>query len=391
MPIPVKWAHSGMRGAPTINGTAGSLIAAIKAFLITGFAPTAAVSATVVDGIATIMLPSGQSFEEHAVVLISGATPAELNGEARVITTASDRITVATTAANGAASGSISVRYAPVGGWEEVFSKTNVSVIRSADATGSRMFLRVDDTGTTAARVVAYESMTDVDTGTGSFPTAAQMSGGGYWHKSGSANATAVKWKMFGDSKAFYVAIASGSSASASNDGAPLRGFGDMVALAPGGDPWSVSVSVSGSSATSQNGGFEHNMASNLNSGGIFQARSVSGLGSAVMGDPRSYIGTASGISGNDNYLGVAPSQVDGQIKPSRMFIRESGVMPPRCVIPGVYYIPQTGLVAAVNDGDFLTPAGDLAGHKLIVVSDAVNPGSSPAGRYAVDVTGGWR
>ena len=37
MPIAVKWFSSDMRGAPTINGTVGSLIPALDACLLTGF------------------------------------------------------------------------------------------------------------------------------------------------------------------------------------------------------------------------------------------------------------------------------------------------------------------------------------------------------------------
>jgi hypothetical protein len=33
-------------------------------------------------------------------------------------------------------------------------------------------------------RASGYESMSDVNTGTGPFPTAAQVAGGGYWEKS---------------------------------------------------------------------------------------------------------------------------------------------------------------------------------------------------------------
>ncbi|MFE1574396.1 hypothetical protein ACFIQG_21780 [Comamonas odontotermitis] len=358
----------------------------------TGFAPTAAVSASVTNGIATIMLPSGQSFDEHAVVLIAGATPTDLNGEARVLTTASDRITVATTAANGAATGSITVRYAPVGGWEEVFSKTNVSVFRSSDPTGSRMFLRIDDTGTQFARIVAYETMVDVDTGTGPFPTPAQMSGGGYWHKSSAASSAAAKWKMFGDGKLFYVAIASQTPSTATSDVAILRGFGDLIALAPGGDPWAASVSVAGNSTTAQYGGYDANYTSSTSNGGIFQARSITGLGSAVMSDPRAYVGILASISGNDTQLGTAPSSVDGQLKPSRMFTREQGTnTPPRCNTPGPFYFPQIGLINVLNDGDFLLPTGELAGRRLLVISAGTNVTSAPQGRCAVDATGPWR
>ena len=83
---PVKWINNAMRGAPQISGTAGSLLAAIDAFLLTGFGVTTAVNVTVANGIATANLQAGQSFDKNVIVLVDGATPAELNGEAGVDT-----------------------------------------------------------------------------------------------------------------------------------------------------------------------------------------------------------------------------------------------------------------------------------------------------------------
>ena len=119
MPIAVKWFSSDMRGAPTISGTPGALITALDACLITGFGAVTATGVTVSGGIATVGVPSGQTFAQHAVVLISGATPSALNGEHRVLTSSSTQITFATTAADGAATGTIEIRYAPVGQWEK--------------------------------------------------------------------------------------------------------------------------------------------------------------------------------------------------------------------------------------------------------------------------------
>lgn len=393
--IPVKWAHSGMRGAPVISGVAGSLIAALRTFLITGFAPTAAVSATALDGIATIMLPSGQSFDEHAVVLLAGATTPGFNGEERVLTTASDRITVTTTAANGPIAGSITVRYAPVGGWEEVFSKTNVSVFRSVDPTGNRMFLRVDDTAALVARVTGYESMTDVDTGTGAFPTAVQVSGGGYWHKSTTAGTTAVRWKMVGDSKFFmhgispYVGAATGDVMAA-----PARGFGDPISLSTSGDAWGAVLSSAGSATNTSFavGAFDASAVSSLGTGAVFCPRSFTGLGSSVMIDVRPFTGTRATYSGGDSFMGAAPSRVDGQIKTSGIFGLESGdaTAPPRMVIPGIQFIPQSSVTSVLADGDMLVGSGSLTGRRLLAVSTG-NANSTVNGRYLIDITGPWR
>ena len=95
---PVKYIHNAMRGAPQLSGTAGTLIAVLDAFLLTGFGQVTALSVNVAGGIATATLQSGQSFDKDCIVLVEGATPAALNGEARVISTSSTSITWATTA-----------------------------------------------------------------------------------------------------------------------------------------------------------------------------------------------------------------------------------------------------------------------------------------------------
>lgn len=62
-------------------------------------------------------------------------------------------------------------------GWTKAFSGTNMAAYKQS-AGSNQLYLRVDDTNATDARVVGYETMSDVNTGTGPFPTATQQSGG---------------------------------------------------------------------------------------------------------------------------------------------------------------------------------------------------------------------
>ena len=394
MPIAVKWFSSDMRGAPTINGTAGSRIAALDACLITGFGAVTATGITVSGGIATATLPSGQTFAQHAVVLVSGATPSALNGEARVLTSSSTQITFATTAADGAATGTIEIRYAPVGGWDKVFTGTNKAVYRSADVTGPRHYLRVADAATTAARVCGYESMTDVDTGTGPFPTDALMSGGGYWWGSATASSAAVRWKLFADNRVLLPAIAPYSHNSATYIGAPLRGFGDPIALRPGGDNWCTFLSAGGSAmGTAPQGALDGGIpTANSNAGLCAAPRAWQGLGGAVALNPVPLTG-GSQASGADAALGAFPSEIDGELKISPMLLAEAGSgKPPRARVPGVWHISQTGAYGPLGDGDMLAGDGDLAGRTLMCVATTNASLSSQADAvYLVDITGPWR
>lgn len=394
MPIAVKWFSSDMRGAPTISGTAGSRIAAIDACLITGFGAVTATGVTVSGGIATVGVPSGQTFAQHAVVLVSGATPSALNGEARVLTASSTQITFATTAADGAASGTIEIRYAPVGGWDKVFTGTNKAVYRSRDVTGPRHYLLVDDTGATAARVRGYESMPDVDTGAGPFPTDALMSGGGYWWGSSVASSAAVRWKLFADSRVLLPAIAPYSHNWATYISAPLRGFGDPIALRPGGDNWCTFLSAGGSSSGSApQGSLDGGHPTASSTAGLCAApRAWQGLGGAVALNPGALTG-GSQASGVDNALGAFPSEIDGELKISPMLLFEVGTgKPPRARVPGVWHISQTGAYGPLSDGDMLAGEGDLAGRTLLCVATGSRDISTAANAvYLVDITGPWR
>lgn len=388
---PVKWITSDMRGAPVISGTAGTLIGALDAFLLTGWGTATALTVNVSGGVGTAMFNEGMFFADHAVVLIAGATPAALNGEARVLSHTNNSITFETDAANGTATGTITIKYAPVGGWSKAFSGTNLAAYKSTDVMSPGCYLRVDDTGTTADRVVGYESMTDVNTGTGPFPTSAMFSGGGYWHKSSAANATAAKYSLAADSRAFLTAIEPNTASNATYRTAHFRGFGDPVALAAGGDAWATFLTASGSSLSgSHNGSLAGAVASSIN--GFFAApRAFTALGSAVYLDPMTFTGALSGLSGDDVSLGACPSGVDGQIKLSRMFLREQAAQsPPRAITPGVLFVPQKGVASLVSPGDMLTGTGEWVGRKLLAIGVGNGTGF-PTGISFIDITGPWR
>lgn len=391
MSTSVKHIHNGMRGAPQISGSVGTLIAALDAILIDGWGSITAVSVSVTGGVATATLNSGETFAQHAVVLVAGATPSALNGEARVITTSSTSITWATTAADGAATGTITIKYAPQTTWAKVYSGTNKAVYLSSHVQSNGHYLRVDDTGTTQARVRGYEGMTDVDTGTGPFPTDAQVSGGGIWQKSTVANATANRYRIVCDERLLLIAIAPGSGATPANLGCAVRGFGDATPLATGGDAWSTVLSAWASWNVSgiATGAFAGTNPSTT--GALFAPRALTGLGSAVSLFPCPYVGAREQISGADAFLGALPSTVDGRIRHSVTFLCEAATAsPPRIDVPGIYSIPQNGATAVLTDGGLLDGAGGLAGRKLLAHAIGSSNGA-PTGIALLDITGPWR
>lgn len=388
--FPVKYIHSDMRGAPVLSGTPGAMIGVLDAFLITGFGTVTAQRVSVAGGVATATLQSGQSFEAGSVVLIAGATPDALNGEARVLTATPSQITFATTAADGPASGTITIKVAPVGSWEKVFAGTNKAVYRSTDPQGGRFYYRIDDTGTTTCRLRGFESMTDVDNGLMPFPTDVQVNGGLYLAKSQSAGSARRYYNLFADSRFVAIAASGVNTPASGRYSTPLRGFGDLVALSPAGDVWSACVS--GSMLASIASGANHDYGSFSGpraNDGAFVARSFAGAGGSQGCNFATYAGSSQD-SGIDTTLGRAPSAVDGQIKLSRRYVRvDAQDYTPRADIPGLLHVPQAGAGALFEARDTMTGYGPLAGRTLVAMR--AGPTLDGAGVYFVDVTGPWR
>lgn len=207
--ISVKYFNFDFSGAPTLNGLAGSLIAVLDACLVNGFNVRPVSSFAVVGGVGTINFPTaGHGFGKHQVVQISGANDDACNGDYRVTAVTSTSITVdATGVADGAvaSSGGLAAKIAPAG-WQKAFSDVNLGAYKSAAADATGMILRVDDTVGLVARVRGFESMTDINTGVGKFPTDAQRTYSA-WGKSAAASTAARQWTVIADDRLFYIIV----------------------------------------------------------------------------------------------------------------------------------------------------------------------------------------
>ena len=390
MAYPVFYFHSDMRGAPVLNGVRGTGIALLDACLNTGFGQVTANSVTVSGGIATASLQPGQGFSLHANIQVAGATPAALNGVSRVTEATETSIKFPTTAPDGAATGTITIKVAGAG-WTKPFSAANKAVFRSADVQGSRHYFRFDETATnTLMRVRGYETMTTVDAGTGLYPTNAQINGGGYWAKSVQADATPIAWELIADSRFVIFRAATGLPLGATYDAGTLRGFGDPVALNPAGDAFASCVSVSSSADPYfLYGGLD--IGSQQAQGGVFAARTRLGTGGAVQHDTRPYTGSQSVYSGSDPTLGPHPSPIDGKLRLGPRFMYESDGVP-RADIPGILHVPQSGLLSSpIAPRDYIDGTGALAGRTLVALPVCAYATAVREGWVFVDITGPWR
>lgn len=197
-PVSAFWYDSTMSGAPTLSGEAGKLIGVLDACLKDGFGSVTLDSVVVTDGVATATKSAGHGFTDYVVVTIAGATPSGLNGNKRLTRTSSTVFTFdATGISNQTATGTITAKMAAVG-WTKSYSGTNKAAYARSDAQATAMLLRVDDSPTQYPTLIMYESMSDVDTGAGASTTR-------YFAKSNAANSTARAWRLFADSRAFYL------------------------------------------------------------------------------------------------------------------------------------------------------------------------------------------
>lgn len=288
--------------APVLSGTAGALVTLLDACLVDGYDSKSINTLTVASGVATASISSGHSYEVGAVVRISGATPSALNGDWRVAAadgTSFDFSVEGLGIADGTATGTITALRAPAG-WEKVYSDTNRAAYRSLDyASHNGMVLYVDDTGTTTARTRGYESMSDIDTGTGPFPTDAQSSGGLWWGKSDSASSAARRWALVADAKSIALATCAQDSYQNSANCPTFGALRDSHAA----DSFAHVISGATSSANATNWASGpanglHVFNGNANEGGVFLARTITGTGGSVAASVRVSASSAStGIS----------------------------------------------------------------------------------------------
>ncbi|WP_333906832.1 hypothetical protein [Delftia acidovorans] len=386
----VKHFLSTMYGAPVQAGQAGSKLAVLDACLVTGFGLRAATRITVVAGVATVEFTAGASLPPppDSVLLIDGAAQALLNGEQRVSESASGLFRFRTAAPDSVDTGAgITFKYAPLG-WAKPFSGTNQAVYRSTDPQSYGMYLYVDDRDTRTTAMRGYESMSAIDVGQGPFPTAAQQAVGLYWGKSTVASAAAVRWCLVGDTRFFLENVATGSATGATNTAGGSRAFGDLLALRRAGDAFATMLMgapiLSDGYGTPNLGGLEQT----TNATRLYLPRALTALGGAVNPRYASFIG--SGTSGSDSFLGNFPSDVDGELKLTRMYVDNKPISSdvPRALIPGFRYVPQANTAPYFERDSYLLEEG--TGRRLLALPQS-SSATVPAGYGFVDITGPWR
>ena len=99
----------------------------------------------------------------------------------------------------------------PLAGFSTVYTGTNKRVYQSNDVESNQLLCRIDDTNGGNARLRGFETMSDIDTGTGLFPLDTQYNGGFYIYKSNSASIR--PWRFYSNGKIIYFFIDSTGAA----------------------------------------------------------------------------------------------------------------------------------------------------------------------------------
>lgn len=230
MPITHKtrFFTSAMANAPVMTTGAGGIIAVLDGCLLNGFNTKTLSSLSVTSGVATATVSGGHGYSQYVIIEISGSSISALNGTHRVATVPDSTTFTfeATGVANGTATGTITAIVATPTGWTKAFSGTNKAAYKSTTS-ASGFYFRIDDSVAYSAQIPVrgYESMSDIDTGSGAFPTTGQQANYN-WQRSFDATGDRL-WALVADDSFFYLFIRlnNGDTANA------CLSFGDIFAF----------------------------------------------------------------------------------------------------------------------------------------------------------------
>ena len=272
-------------------------------------------------------------------------------------------------------------------GWTKAFSGTNLAAYRQG--AGSMCYLRVDDgTGSFKVKMRGYESMTDVNTGAGEFPTTTQLANGVYAAIGTSTTAANKPWIVVADNKRFYLwvgaSLTTAVDISTSTTWQALFFFGDIISFRPG-DTYCCQIMGSDSAG---NGRERFGLAEALASviAGSFIERDAAQAAGAVSNGKYfdCYGANSSTIMGSTACVAY-PDPITGGINLSRIHVSNGATVKGiRGRLPGVF-APLNALPG--NNGDTFSGVGDLAGRTFILLDCG---SGNTRGRVALETSDTW-
>lgn len=357
MSLPIHL-HSGLMGAPLVGSANGSLNAMLRACLVDGFNAQAVSSATASGGVVTFNFATDPGFPAQYTVQISGASNALVNGNFRVQSAASNQVLVAIPdVPDGAVGGTIYLKFAPLG-WTRPYSGTGLGAYRQGGTSAVKRYLRVRDSATNTNSGYAYwrgyEAMTAISSGTGPFPTTAQVAGDGLMQYGPNNGATQAPWLLVGTPRTFYLQTSqsyqtvTGDFNTVDPYGNHISIFGDLDRPFKAGDAYACVVK-----------------ANEIAVGSMYLPRRHTGASGAVLVD-------AWGLSGGNTFGGLNtpyPDPASGGLAlgDSPMLV-ESDTSALRGYLPGVLAPWNSPILSlTLPPGTVFTNVGGVTGRALLM------------------------
>lgn len=293
-------------------------------------------------------------------------------------------------------------------GWTIAYTGTNKRDYKQG-AGSNGYYLDVNDAAPNnaqEAQMVGYETVSALATGTQPFPTTAQSSFGVVCRKSATADATARKWYLFGDSTCFYLFVDTGDLTAPSYSTVFM--FGDIFAYksADGYNTAIVGRFGQNSSSMGNEALQALNQASNvLASGypGAYLDRHWSGVGgSQPFGRFSSLLMFTNGAGGSYSQGGVSvavpgdvqsqgfayPNGPDGALELAPVFAAHSSAV--RGYMKGLW-VPLHR--QPLGHGDTFQGTGNMAGKSFQAFNVCLATGGSfglQGGQYMIETSNTW-
>ena len=351
-------------GAPQLSGQVGTLIAILNACLVDGYGTNTITSLTQSGGIATAITNVPHQYTNSPKVLVAGAGAGEYNGEVTItITGASSFPFPVNPAAPASAGGSPTCKRAG-SGWTKPFADGTYVAVYKQPSGSNGFYMRIDDNSTAnIARMLGYETMTDVSTGLTPFPTAAQLAGGVYVVKSDAVSAAARPWMLVCNGPIMHLFVAHDNSATWANGNG--TGFGDIKTYKAGGaDPYGTVLIGNTAASYASNSIQSLSMSIDNYTSGHWMARSYSGIGGSIAVSKTSDYAKSRGASTVGSNGIPYPSAVDGGLYVAPLWLAETA---PRGELPGLWNPLHNRPLA---NGDVWIPSsGSLLGNTFEAVN----------------------
>jgi hypothetical protein len=277
-------------------------------------------------------------------------------------------------------------------GWTKAYSGTNLAAYRmSTVSPATGMYLRIDDTGTNTARCSGYQTMSDINTGTGQFPSETQVSGGAYVVK----NAGTIvnrPWMIIASDRFFYFFAYANSTVfgtTTSADG--MMVFGDIKSYILNDTSNCIIYGLDTNPVLAHSGKFTRVGSTYSTIHSMWIAKSYTGENSRQIVKIR--VGPpSSGTTGQIGYstTGAYPDPVTGELNLFTIEILENDVQGVRGQFPGLYD-PYGGTTVGARF-DTINGTGSLSGKEFILhpVWFASTTSSSTEYRAAIQISGDW-